>query len=389
MKKQKICIIGGGLTGLITAAILSKLNLEVDLVTKNSNKVIKSCRTTAISQENYEFLKKTKLLNNLEKNFWPCSKMKLYVEEKNKFLNIFELNKTIIKRKKIFYMVENSKLIKNINKKISNTKLIKLISEKKIPEIINIDLLKGFKIKKKMSSKYNLIIVCTGNSAQLIKNFEDDKIYKRNYNELAITVLLKHNPLKNNIARQIFFDEGIIAFLPISNKKTSVVWTVKKNFIKNNNKNIIKKKIKFCAKSFLKKINFISDFEMKELNLLVRKKYHSERVLLFGDTIHSVHPLAGQGTNMMIRDLKVLVKTLNNKINLGLDIGTGDVLSEFENMTKSKNFTYSLGIDLIRSSFKFENKPAKMIRNKIIMEINKNNIIKNIFYNIANKGLKF
>ena len=242
MKKQKICIIGGGLTGLITAAILSKLNLEVDLVTKNSNKVIKSCRTTAISQENYEFLKKTKLLNNLEKNFWPCSKMKLYVEEKNKFLNIFELNKTIIKRKKIFYMVENSKLIKNINKKISNTKLIKLISEKKIPEIINIDLLKGFKIKKKMSSKYNLIIVCTGNSAQLIKNFEDDKIYKRNYNELAITVLLKHNPLKNNIARQIFFDEGIIAFLPISNKKTSVVWTVKKNFIKNNNKNIIKKK---------------------------------------------------------------------------------------------------------------------------------------------------
>ena len=128
---------------------------------------------------------------------------------------------------------------------------------------------------------------------------------------------------------------------------------------------------------------------MKELNLLIRKKYHSERVLLFGDAIHSVHPLAGQGTNMMIRDLKVLVKTLNNKINLGLDIGTGDVLSEFENMTKSKNFTYSLGIDLIRSSFKFENKPAKMIRNKIIMEINKNNIIKNIFYNIANKGLKF
>ena len=128
---------------------------------------------------------------------------------------------------------------------------------------------------------------------------------------------------------------------------------------------------------------------MKELTLLIRKKYHSDRVLFFGDAIHSVHPLAGQGTNMMVRDLKILMKIINNKISLGLDIGASNVLSEFENRTKYKNFAYSLGIDFIRNSFKLEKKPVRAIRNKIIMEINKNNIIKNIFYNIANKGLKF
>ena len=69
MEKQKICIIGGGLTGLITATILSKLNLEVDLITENSNKVIKSCRTTAISQENYEFLKTVKIRSQTVKIF--------------------------------------------------------------------------------------------------------------------------------------------------------------------------------------------------------------------------------------------------------------------------------------------------------------------------------
>ena len=112
MNKQKICIIGGGLTGLITAVALSKLNFEIDLVTKNFNQIKKSCRTTAISHENHIFIKKLKYFNNSENNFWPCSKMKLYKDEKNKLLEIFEINNIDTKNKKVFYNIENSKLIK-------------------------------------------------------------------------------------------------------------------------------------------------------------------------------------------------------------------------------------------------------------------------------------
>ena len=63
MEKQKICIVGGGLTGLITAITLSKLNLKIDLITGNINQYTKSNRTIAISQNNYDFLKKLKILN--------------------------------------------------------------------------------------------------------------------------------------------------------------------------------------------------------------------------------------------------------------------------------------------------------------------------------------
>ena len=65
MKKQKICIIGGGLTGLITAITLSRLNLKIDLITDNVEKNIKSNRTIAVSQNNYNFLKKL----NINKTF--------------------------------------------------------------------------------------------------------------------------------------------------------------------------------------------------------------------------------------------------------------------------------------------------------------------------------
>ena len=65
MEKQKICIIGGSLTGLITALSLSRLNCEIDLVTGNLNQKIKSNRTIAISQDNYYFLQSLNILSNL------------------------------------------------------------------------------------------------------------------------------------------------------------------------------------------------------------------------------------------------------------------------------------------------------------------------------------
>ena len=61
--------------------------------------------------------------------------------------------------------------------------------------------------------------------------------------------------------------------------------------------------------------------------------------------------MAGQGFNMILRDLDSLVKILSSKINLGLDIGSYDNLSKFANETRPKNFIYSLGIDFLKNAF--------------------------------------
>ena len=126
---------------------------------------------------------------------------------------------------------------------------------------------------------------------------------------------------------------------------------------KYNDKSYIKNEIKNYVKKFLKNIKFASNLEIRDLNLLIRKKYFDERILLFGDALHVVHPLAGQGFNMILRDLISLEKILKNKMNLGLDIGSSDILSEFSNEIKSRNLAYSLGIDFIRRFFTTKNSP--------------------------------
>ena len=389
MTKQKVCIIGDGLTGLVTATVLSKLNLEIDLVTTNTvKKNLKSIRTLAVSQKNLEFLKKLKINNTLDGKFWPCDLMKLYTaNEKTKYSEIFEINRKKKQKKEILYMIENSALINNFYKSIKKNKSIKYVAVKKIHSIINSGLLKSLKTNSKNKSQYNLIVICKEDLSNLIKN----KLFNQPYNEVAVTTILKHKSLPNNIARQIFFGSEILALLPISKTKTSIVWTVKKKIIKKNqdNKLFLKNKIKNYTKEFLPQIQFCSDIEFKDLSLSLREKYFDDRVLLFGDILHKVHPLTGQGFNMTLRDLSSLEKILKRKIDLGLDIGTPDILEEFSQEAKPRNFVYSLGIDFLKNFFSLENKSLSNIRNKIITNINKNNLAKNIFYNFANTGFKF
>ena len=158
----------------------------------------------------------------------------------------------------------------------------------------------------------------------------------------------------------------------------------------NSKKNLnIKNKLKFYTKDFLKRVKFNSNIEYKDLNLVIRKKYYQNRTLLFGDALHVVHPFVGQGFNMVLRDLFSLNKLLKNKINLGLDIGTNDILEELSNKIKPRNFMYSLGIDFIKNFFSFEKKSFQNIRNKILNRLNDNSFAKNLFFNLANRGFRF
>ena len=88
---------------------------------------------------------------------------------------------------------------------------------------------------------------------------------------------------------------------------------------------------------------------------------------------------------MILRDLANLEKTLKNKIVLGLDIGSTDVLSEFSQATKPRNLVYLLTINFIKSFFSIQEKNFKSLRNKIITNLNKNNMTKDFFHSVMIK----
>ena len=132
----------------------------------------------------------------------------------------------------------------------------------------------------------------------------------------------------NDTAVQIFTKKGPLAFLPISNRETSVVYSVyNTNDHKDENIEQLIRDKNFKYK--IRNIEKINSFELKLLNL---RSYYHKNILAFGDLLHKIHPLAGQGFNMTIRDIKVLTQIIKKKLDLGLLLDSS-VSLEFQKRT--------------------------------------------------------
>jgi 2-polyprenyl-6-methoxyphenol hydroxylase-like FAD-dependent oxidoreductase len=224
MNDQKICIIGDGLAGLTAAIILSKENVKIDLYCNNKKKKKLDNRTTAISESNYQYIKSNLNLNN--KNFfWPCKKINLFFEDKKKITNFLNFEE---KNKNLMYIFQNKDLKKKLDKIISETNKIKII-KKKIKKINNEE---GILKCGKKSVFYDLIILSIGSKSNLYSAIEKGRSIKKNYNELALTAIIKHKTKIQN-ASQYFLKDGPLAILPFQNKAFSTVWSVSNEFLYN------------------------------------------------------------------------------------------------------------------------------------------------------------
>ena len=143
-----------------------------------------------------------------------------------------------------------------------------------------------------------------------------------------------------------------------------------------------------CKYNFKYKIKKIEDIESFELKSFILRSYYHKKILAFGDLLHKIHPLAGQGFNMTIRDINILVDIIKEKIDLGLPLDVS-VNQSFEKNLRHKNYLFSNSIDLIHEFFNLERKIKNDFLSKSIQYFNKNPSVKKIFTRIADKGLLF
>ena len=364
---MNVCIIGDGLTSLSLAKILLNRQINVHIYYENKFKKLTPSRTIGISKNNLEFFKKE--IHKISKqNCWVIKKIKIYSQ---KFKNETLLN---FKNKKndLFYMVKNDELRESLKKKVSKSKFFKSIK-------IN----KTFNEEQLNKKEYDLIINCESNNF-LAKKYFTKKIEKDYFN-VAYTAILKHKKIENNTAVQIFTEFGPVAFLPISKNETSVVCSLDVKNIKFTNADIMELINKNNPKYQINNIYSLNSFKLTSSNL---RNYYHKNILAFGDLLHRIHPLAGQGFNMIIRDIKILSKIIQSKIELGLHLDVS-ILIDFENQTRNKNFIFSNGIDFIYEFFNIEKKIKNKNITKILKTIGKNNNFNNLLIKLADKGINF
>ena len=357
---MKVCILGAGLSSLALAKALVNQKIYVYLVEQNQPHLSNKTRTLGISKSNVEYFNKN--IINIEKIAWKLKKIEIFSDnlKKEKILS-FQNNSEFL-----FSIIKNYKLYDLLKKNLSKNKYFKKVK---------------FKNEKLNLENYNLIINTDFNNF-ITKKYFNKKLEKK-YNSYAMTTVIKHEKILNNVATQIFTRRGPLAFLPISDVSTSVVYSINNE---NSNKENIDKLINhYNSKYKIKKIEKINFFELKALSL---RSYYQNNILAFGDLLHRIHPLAGQGFNMTIRDIENLVEIIKYKIDLGLPLDKS-INYEFEKKTKHKNLIFSNAIDLIYEFFNIERKTNNIILSKSVQALGKNPSINKMLKIIADEGLIF
>ncbi len=363
-----ICLIGKNLTALVLSKVLINKGLNVDLYYKN-NKLSKNLtktysRTIGLSNESINFLNNQKILN--KKKCWDIKEINLYKGDDNKsFFNFKSKDNN-------FYMTSYNNFFNTLEKKLKKNRLIKFKN------------IQNKEFYSKLDKKGYEIIINTDTTNPLFKKYFSNLLNK-NYDSIAFTTIIKHSKIENNnIAEQFFTKYGPLAFLPISKTKTSIVFSIfDKNLKKNRTK--IKELIRHYNKRY--QIKDITDLLEFPINLSLSRNYYYKNILSFGDALHKIHPLAGQGFNMTLRDTKIISNLIEKNLELGLNFD--NVLEKFQNKRKNSNLVFAMGIDFIHEFFKLLNNYNIKTIDKFFSLMNNSSYIKNKLQNFANKGINF
>ena len=375
MKKQKICVIGDGLSGLAATLILSQLDVKIDFISKNDQKKkIDDRRTTAISPSNYNFL--SKYLNYQDrKYFWACKKISLFYEKLDQLNNFINFSEN---KKNLLYIIRNNLFKKILFTKIRAKKNIKIIKN----EVKKINIEKSQITLKNKKYSYDLILLCLGRNSKIITEIVGKRHIKDNSEEIAFTSIVKH---KSNISnpQQYFLKEGPLAILPINKNTFSFVWSVSQKFQNKNIMNLASSKIKKVLK--LKNIS-IQKPDIFPISFKINTNFSKNNIIVLGDGFYNVHPVAGQGFNLITRDIINLFNLIKNNQLLGLPIKDSLIIKNFVNSRKPENLLFGLGISITNNFFK-RNKYTSPLKEFILNDINKFKFMKEISIKISDKGI--
>ena len=331
--QHNIIIVGSGLVGMTLALMLSRQQYKVLILDKSSKKElleVKDFRTSAISQGSSRILKEISIWNKIKNKAQPINE--IYVSEGINS-NELDFKSEALNEGPLGYIVDNTYLKKTIFKEVLESNFVKFVGGVNIKDIKSTA---GSATIFSNKGNFNapLIVGADGRNSKT-RFFANIKSFFYDYNQVAFVFNISHTLSHQSKALERFFTSGPLALLPMQNnnkKSSSVVWTVdsqlKEKLLKNKNfRNEFEKKY---AEAF-GQITKTSKPTIYNLNVVSCYEYFKERVVLVGDACQAIHPIAGQGLNLGLRDSYHLAKIISESLELGLDIGSRYVLKDYTN----------------------------------------------------------
>ncbi|QFQ87847.1 2-octaprenyl-6-methoxyphenyl hydroxylase [Paracoccus kondratievae] len=178
------------------------------------------------------------------------------------------------------------------------------------------------------------------------------------YGQIALVAAVDHELPHNGTAHQYFMPTGPLAILPLPGNRSSIVWSEAEAEARAI---MALPDADFLAVlrprfgDFLGEISLTGPRFSYPLNLTLAERYVAPRVALVGDAAHGVHPVAGQGLNLGLRDVAALAEVIVAARRRGEDIGTDLVLARYQGWRRPDATALAMGMDGVNTLFSNKN----------------------------------
>ena len=331
---HKICVIGGGLTGAIMLLLLKKSNLfkknEIAWI-KPKEKKQNDLRTTFYNPTSIELLKNLSLIDNLNDNdYSKVNQIKVFGVKGSSPLvwNCSGLDTPL------GLVVKNEVILNTLDNLLNDIPCYDGI----VTNTDSDEYERTLYLNNNKSIKSHLVLSADGKNSYL-RNLLSIKTIKKKTKHVAVSGFLEQSNKHNSKAIQAFTELGPIGILPFGNNKVvnfvQSIEKVKLNSIltqkkpetylcQNLNDFFIDTELSFMPTGKIQNIkNKLSIWDL-DLNLVTNPT--AKRAILIGDAAHSIHPLAGQGLNLALRDCVSVIKAIKNSFKFGNDLGDQAIL---------------------------------------------------------------
>jgi len=194
------------------------------------------------------------------------------------------------------------------------------------------------------------LLVAADGAGSPLRQLAGIATHGRDYAQRAVVAHVSTERPHEGTAWQRFLASGPLALLPLADGRSSLVWSLPEAEAQ--------RVLALDDQAFLDELGFASDFRLGHitattsraafpLKLQLAKQYQAERLVLLGDAAHAVHPLAGQGVNLGLRDVVELRDSLIAARDAGRDIGAGHVLRRYARRRRSADTLDALGFDAL------------------------------------------
>ncbi|MCP0915896.1 2-octaprenyl-6-methoxyphenyl hydroxylase [Acinetobacter indicus] len=376
--QQEVIIVGGGMVGLSLALMLAKANIAVKLLEAiqypnyddaNLAPYHSSfdARNSALSRRSVQIYQELGLWDALQEHAVPI--LEVHITEQGSFGKA-RLQAEQEKVESFGQVIENAWLGRVLLTQVRAEPLIELIDGVKVTSLTQdtdlayLEAQRGSEVLKLQSK---LVIAADGRDSFCRKALGIG-VDEHDYDQVAIVTTVQTSKPHNHVGFERFSPLGPLALLPLPGEyRRSVVWPVKKGteheWLGEDNDqhflNALQQTYGDRAGKFQKTGRRFSF----PLSQVLAEKQAVGRVVLMGNAAHTIHPVAGQGFNLCMRDAYVLVRYLKEQLAQQADLGDAAMLQDYEKSRLTDQQRVIKFCDSVVRGFSNQNPVLKLLRN--------------------------